>query len=43
MIIPAMRFLGLKIDRPTLITLKMANKRVVRPEVSQPYFGQVWG
>ncbi len=27
-----MRYLGLKIDRPASITLKMANKRVVRPE-----------
>ncbi len=32
MIIPAMRYLGLKIDRPTSVTLKVANKRVVRPE-----------
>jgi hypothetical protein len=32
MTIPAMRYLGLKIDRPALVTLKMANKRVVRPE-----------
>jgi hypothetical protein len=32
MTIPAMRYLGLKIDKPALITLKMANKRVVRPE-----------
>jgi hypothetical protein len=31
MIIPAMKYLGLKIDRPTLVTLKMVNKRVVRP------------
>jgi hypothetical protein len=29
MTIPAMRYLGLKIDKPTSITLKMANKRVV--------------
>jgi hypothetical protein len=28
----AMRYLGLKIDRPASITLKMANKRIVRPE-----------
>ncbi len=28
----AMRYLGLKIDRPTSVTLKMANKRVVRLE-----------
>jgi len=26
MTIPATRYLGLKIDRPTLITLKMVNK-----------------
>jgi hypothetical protein len=32
MTIPAMRYLGLKIDRPTSVTLKMVNKRVVRPE-----------
>jgi hypothetical protein len=32
MIIPAMRYLGLKTDRLALVTLKMANKRVVRPE-----------
>jgi len=32
MTIPAMRYLGLKIDRPASVTLKMANKRVVRPE-----------
>jgi len=32
MTIPAMRYLGLKIDRLALVTLKMANKRVVRPE-----------
>jgi len=32
MTIPTMRCLGLKIDRPTLITLKMANKHVIRPE-----------
>jgi len=32
MTILAMRYLGLKIDRPTSITLKMANKQVVRPE-----------
>jgi len=32
MTIPAMTYLSLKIDRPTSITLKMANKRVVRPE-----------
>jgi len=32
MIIPAMKYLGLKIDRPASETLKMANKQVVRPE-----------
>jgi hypothetical protein len=32
MIILAMRYLRLKIDRPALITLKMANKQVVRLE-----------
>ncbi len=32
MTIPTMRYLGLKIDRPASITLKMANKRVVTPE-----------
>jgi len=32
MTIPAMRYLGLKIDRPASVTLKMANKQVVRPE-----------
>jgi len=32
MTILAMRYLGLKIDRPTSVTLKMANKRVVRLE-----------
>ncbi len=32
MTIPAMRYLRLKIDRPASVTLKMANKRVVRPE-----------
>jgi hypothetical protein len=32
MTIPAMRYLGLKIDKPASVTLKMANKRVVRPE-----------
>ncbi len=30
MTIPTMKYLGLKIDRPTSITLKMANKRIVR-------------
>jgi hypothetical protein len=28
----AMRYLGLKIDKPTSVTLKMANKRIVRPK-----------
>jgi hypothetical protein len=28
----AMKYLGLRIDRPTSVTLKMANKRVVRPK-----------
>jgi hypothetical protein len=32
MTIPLMRYLGLKFDRPASVTLKMANKRVVRPE-----------
>ncbi len=32
MTIPAMRYLGLKIDRPASVTLKMANKRIVRPK-----------
>ncbi len=32
MIIPAMKYLGLKIDRTALITLKMANKRVIKPK-----------
>jgi hypothetical protein len=32
MTIPAMRYLGLKIDRPASVTLKMANKQVVRPK-----------
>jgi hypothetical protein len=32
MTIPAMRYLGLKIDKPASVTLKMANKQVVRPE-----------
>ncbi|KAH8936714.1 hypothetical protein BDL97_17G098800 [Sphagnum fallax] len=32
MTIPAMRYLGLKIDRPASVTLKMANKRIVKPE-----------
>jgi len=32
MTILAMKYLGLKIDRPALVTLKMANKRVIRPK-----------
>jgi len=32
MTIHAMRYLGLKINRPTLITLKMVNKQIVRPK-----------
>jgi len=32
MTILAMKYLGLKIDRPTSVTLKMVNKRVVRPK-----------
>ncbi len=32
MIIPVMRYLCLKIDRPASVTLKMANKRVIRPK-----------
>jgi len=32
MTIPTMMYLGLKIDRPSLGTLKMANKRIVRPK-----------
>jgi hypothetical protein len=32
MTILAMRYLGLKIDRPASVTLKMANKWIVRPE-----------
>jgi hypothetical protein len=31
MIIPAMRYLGLKIDRPASVTLKMVNKRIIKP------------
>jgi len=31
-IIPTVRYLGLKIDRPASITLKMVNKRVVKPK-----------
>jgi len=30
--IPTMRYLSLKIDRPASVTLKMANKWVVRPK-----------
>ncbi len=32
MTIPIIRYLGLKIDRLVSITLKMANKRIVRPK-----------
>ncbi len=32
MTIPAMRYLGLKIDRLASVTLNTANKRIVRPE-----------
>jgi hypothetical protein len=32
MIIPVMRYLSLKIDRLALVTLKMANKRVIKPK-----------
>jgi len=32
MIILAIRYLGLKIERPPSITLKMANKWIIRPE-----------
>jgi hypothetical protein len=32
MTIPVMRYLRLRIDRPALVTLKMANKQVVRPK-----------
>jgi len=32
MTIPIVRYLGLKIDRPASVTLKMANKQVVRPK-----------
>jgi hypothetical protein len=32
MTILAMRCLGLKIDRPTSVTLKMANKRIIKLE-----------
>jgi len=32
MTIPTMRYLGLKIDRPTSVTFKMATKWVVRPK-----------
>jgi len=32
MTIPVMMYSRLKIDRPTSVTLKMANKQVVRPE-----------
>ncbi len=32
MTILAMRYIGLRIDRPASVTLKMVNKRVVKPE-----------
>ncbi len=32
MTIPVMKYLGLKINRSASVTLKMANKRVVKPE-----------
>jgi hypothetical protein len=32
MTISAMRYLGLKNNRPASVTLKMANKRVIKPE-----------
>ncbi len=32
MTIPTMKYLGLKIDRRASVTLKMANKQIVRPE-----------
>ena len=32
MTIPTMRYLGLEIERPSLITLKMANKRICKPQ-----------
>jgi hypothetical protein len=32
MTILAMKYLGLKINKPASVTLKMANKPVVRPE-----------
>ena len=31
MTIPAMRYIGLEIERPSSITLKMANKRICKP------------
>jgi hypothetical protein len=31
-IIPTVKYLGLKIDRPASITLRMVNKRVVKPK-----------
>ncbi len=37
MTIPAMKYLGLKIDKPTLVTFKMANKQVVsNKQVGRP-------
>jgi hypothetical protein len=32
MTIPAMRYVGLKVDRPTSVTLKSVNRCVVRPK-----------
>ena len=32
MTIPAMRYIGLEIERPSSITLKMANKRICKPQ-----------
>jgi hypothetical protein len=32
MIILVMRYLRLEIDKPTLVTLKMANKQIIKPK-----------
>ena len=32
MVIPAMRYIGLEIETPSSITLKMANKRICKPQ-----------
>ena len=32
MTIPAMRYIGLEIERPSSITLKMSNKRICKPQ-----------